>query len=464
MGCSVIGAVVLPLWLVVAASALYLVPGLGGDWMLDPATGDVSFVYFSPMVLAVRGGLVGALTLAMGTPLISLGFLLFSGAGMLGRRRARFEAHDLNEQVGRAALDGELVVRKRSKTGRTAHAIPISVGAASALRRLLARGFDLALLSSTVLGAALFGVLLDTAGVGWEGLTQRTPLLFALAAGASLQLVQWLGVADRGQTLGKILFDIRLAQKGEQHRPGLVSGLFLRHVLFETLEVWAAAFGAWLSAAVLAATLAQSEYSVLFVIFALREVMTYVLWPLLLAGLQAARSLPLLFAGTQGLHDWVSGTWVVRTAVGERVEEAVPLGYRILARAIDGLLVLLAAGLPLSAEAVRLTVLGGEPGWITAGVAFVSTGLGLVVLLSQWMQLVGRGDTVGKRVLGIEVVPLEGERTFQSLVVVREWLAFGGLILALGPFGPVVNGALALSDDRRAIHDQLAGTRVRWRG
>lgn len=453
---------ILPLWLVIASSALYLVPGLGGDWMLDPATGDITFVYHSMFSLIFWGGLAGALVLAMGTPLIALGFLFTSGLQVLGRRRDRADAQTFAQQPAVLELDIELVVRKRGRSGRTANAIAITLGAASPLRRLLARTFDVGLLAATVIGAAIFAVLIDTTGVGWIGLTLQRPLIYGAIAGGLLYLVQWLAVYDRGQTLGKILFDVRLADRAEQGRPGVLRGVVLRHVLFDIGDVFVAAGLAFVASELATQLLSESTLAPLFELFVVREIGYFAFWPLMVFALGALRSVPLLFGLPWALHDLVGRTWVVRTSVGDEGTGDVPLGYRLVARAIDLSLFMGIGGWPLMlgwmlldsddnpVRGLLLLMLGSIPA--------------LAVLSALWGQLLYRGATPGKQLLGIEVVPLQGERSFVTVIVIREWLALFGLALALPGVGTLLDASAALSDDRRAIHDHLAGTRVVWKG
>ena len=118
--------------------------------------------------------------------------------------------------------------------------------------------------------------------------------------------------------------------------------------------------------------------------------------------------------------------------------------------------------LPLTAAA--LLVQGGVE---ASTILPVGLALGLLVGLAfvayQWGTLATRGTTLGKRLVGLRVDRVDGRpATFISHVLLREWV---GTAL-LGNLMPGVYGAIdaisALSDDRRAVHDRLAGTRVVW--
>ena len=72
------------------------------------------------------------------------------------------------------------------------------------------------------------------------------------------------------------------------------------------------------------------------------------------------------------------------------------------------------------------------------------------------------GQTMGKRFTGLAIVTLDGHRpSFQHLILNRylpQWIA--GLVPIVGPLLSVVNVAFIFRDDKRCVHDLIAGTKV----
>jgi uncharacterized RDD family membrane protein YckC len=86
-----------------------------------------------------------------------------------------------------------------------------------------------------------------------------------------------------------------------------------------------------------------------------------------------------------------------------------------------------------------------------------------VLLVIQVYLLVTRGQTIGKKLLGIKIVAYDTEAHpgFVKIILLRGFV--NGVISAI----PVVGGLYALVDacfifreDRRCLHDHLAGTKV----
>lgn len=116
------------------------------------------------------------------------------------------------------------------------------------------------------------------------------------------------------------------------------------------------------------------------------------------------------------------------------------------------------------------TVLAGSAAWVVFAAAGLALG-GLV--LFQWYLLSTRGQTIGKWLLGIRIVDLEGAPSgFFSALVLRSWV-FPGVMSAVVSFSSSVLPFAGLvfwlldylplfGQDRRCLHDYLAGTQVRW--
>jgi uncharacterized RDD family membrane protein YckC len=103
-----------------------------------------------------------------------------------------------------------------------------------------------------------------------------------------------------------------------------------------------------------------------------------------------------------------------------------------------------------------------NPALLLAGFATVGGGV-LILLVVQIYLLVTRGQTLGKMLLGIKIVNFEDEENPGFVKVVLLRLFVNGLIGAV----PFVGLAYSFADvlcifreDRRCIHDLLAGTKV----
>ncbi|HEY3450778.1 MAG TPA: RDD family protein [Myxococcales bacterium] len=93
---------------------------------------------------------------------------------------------------------------------------------------------------------------------------------------------------------------------------------------------------------------------------------------------------------------------------------------------------------------------------------------GLLLWFVQCWGLAVRGQTIGKRLLGIQIVDqFDRPGGFVRALLVRSWV-FGFLVALVqgwvGPAGaliPLIDVLLIFLADRRCLHDYLAGTRVR---
>jgi uncharacterized RDD family membrane protein YckC len=88
-------------------------------------------------------------------------------------------------------------------------------------------------------------------------------------------------------------------------------------------------------------------------------------------------------------------------------------------------------------------------------------GMGAVVAVNGYLWTT-RAQSIGKLAMGIKIVTLDGRNADFARIVFRRFLPTS--LVALIPF---VGGILALADalaifrnDRRCIHDHIAGTRV----
>ncbi len=91
----------------------------------------------------------------------------------------------------------------------------------------------------------------------------------------------------------------------------------------------------------------------------------------------------------------------------------------------------------------------------------IAYSLVVFVLLHGYL-LWKRGQTIGKKMVGISIVTTEGKIPDLWPLILRRYLPFAllPLIPVLGPFIPCVDVLLIFRKDRRCFHDLLAGTRV----
>lgn len=149
-------------------------------------------------------------------------------------------------------------------------------------------------------------------------------------------------------------------------------------------------------------------------------------------------------------------------------QELADVWMRLLARMIDGLIV---GGLvsvivvPLVVVIFVLTVNSGDSGGTFVGVllltelaAFVLTLVGQYVYDVEYAKR--SGQTVGKRVLKLRIVPLDPRQPLDRGTLAKRWLVSspGGLVPGLGLF----NALWCLWDQpyRQCLHDKFAKTVV----
>jgi uncharacterized RDD family membrane protein YckC len=88
---------------------------------------------------------------------------------------------------------------------------------------------------------------------------------------------------------------------------------------------------------------------------------------------------------------------------------------------------------------------------IVGGIVFI----GFVI---QWILITTRGQTVGKFLTCIRVVTVGGRLPgFVVGVVIRNWLR---VLLGLIPFVGLIDILFIFGEDKRCLHDYIAGTRV----
>jgi len=83
----------------------------------------------------------------------------------------------------------------------------------------------------------------------------------------------------------------------------------------------------------------------------------------------------------------------------------------------------------------------------------------LGIFIVQIILLTKSGQTVGKKLMKIKIVKICSEENggFRSNVLLR---GFVNALLFLIPFYPLIDLLFIFSDDRRCLHDRIAGTKV----
>ncbi len=138
------------------------------------------------------------------------------------------------------------------------------------------------------------------------------------------------------------------------------------------------------------------------------------------------------------------------------------LATRLVARAVDGLCQVVLAGACLLLPALLVERMAADTqAEATARVALLVLAV-LGILASAWLypvlfELLWRGQTPGKRMMGLAVTDLQGRAPSPAAVVIRNLLLLVDLLPAVGLVGLV---AASLDPHSRRIGDMVAGTMV----
>ena len=130
---------------------------------------------------------------------------------------------------------------------------------------------------------------------------------------------------------------------------------------------------------------------------------------------------------------------------------------RLLARLLDIVFGIVSALVP------GLIVTFLTNGNFDPGSFFLGAGVGIIsFVIYQWYLLATTGQTIGKKYLKIKIVNKDGEQAgFFVNVVLREWvMALIGIFPAIGGIIQIVDLLFIFRDDRKCIHDIIAGTVV----
>jgi uncharacterized RDD family membrane protein YckC len=171
-----------------------------------------------------------------------------------------------------------------------------------------------------------------------------------------------------------------------------------------------------------------------------------------------------LFAGSPSV--WETPTGLTEPgAVFVHGQRLAHPGVRLLASLLDGGIFVVAfiVGIVLTSLCLGVGIVPsleqcareGRVPW-EAGLVFVF--IPLLTTIYQWNSITISGQTIGKMVLGIQIRTLDGQLPgFFQGVILRNWLR---QLLSFIPLFGLIDVLFIFGDNRRCLHDYLAGTRV----
>jgi uncharacterized RDD family membrane protein YckC len=120
-------------------------------------------------------------------------------------------------------------------------------------------------------------------------------------------------------------------------------------------------------------------------------------------------------------------------------------------------------------------MLDGLVGGLVPMIAFVAlrdaegkpSGVGMAIACLWWLGLIGyqvfllatRGQTLGKKWMGIKVVRTDGGPASAGSLIVMRFVVAQGILGAIPVYG-LIDVLFIFRDDRRCVHDLIAGTKV----
>jgi uncharacterized RDD family membrane protein YckC len=131
------------------------------------------------------------------------------------------------------------------------------------------------------------------------------------------------------------------------------------------------------------------------------------------------------------------------------------VGTRFAGNFLDGILFI-----PPLIPGGAVLLAGGDD---MATVALVVVGVGAALFAAfQWYLVATTGQSLAKRWLSMRIVKLDGSPVnFVSGVVLRSWVLFPlQLIPYVGNLIGLVDAVMIFGQDRRCLHDRIAGTKV----
>ena len=134
---------------------------------------------------------------------------------------------------------------------------------------------------------------------------------------------------------------------------------------------------------------------------------------------------------------------------------------------VAGFICILPGGLMLGSDLLLRLLKGEWPddfdvGRVAGGFAMLAVGLLVVFVVQTWL-LTTRGQTIGKRMLGIRIVRYRdgSPAGFVHAVLLRSWLInLIGLVPTVGNYFPFLDLGFIFGPERRCLHDLIADTKV----
>ncbi len=172
---------------------------------------------------------------------------------------------------------------------------------------------------------------------------------------------------------------------------------------------------------------------------------------------------PNIYGAPQGAQNPYAAPEAHLEDVSEAAEvELAGRGNRLAAAIVDGL----AYMVPVFIAAVAVPGLldtTGELGSGAAGGVLVFVGLWLVAVLVINVVLLHKdGQTLGKKLMSIKIVQVDGSRAGLGRTLGLRYIvnALPSVLPVIGNIYPLVDTLLIFRQDRRCIHDHIAGTIV----
>ncbi len=142
--------------------------------------------------------------------------------------------------------------------------------------------------------------------------------------------------------------------------------------------------------------------------------------------------------------------------------EDAPLGARgsrLAARIVDNVATAVGA-----IPGILIVCAGGTEEIVVLALLVMIVGV-FGVVFYNWYLTATEGRTIGKRALGLRIVKVDGSPVdFVSGVIMRTWVLgfITGLanLFYLGPIVSLIDTLLIFAEDRRCLHDHIAGTKV----
>lgn len=139
-------------------------------------------------------------------------------------------------------------------------------------------------------------------------------------------------------------------------------------------------------------------------------------------------------------------------------------GIRLVAAIIDGLL-MMAIVFPLMFATGYFTMAmeAAQTGQQNFGMQILWSLGGLLLFFAvQYLPLSQSGQTWGKKVMRIKIVDMDGHKPDLTTLMGKRYLFQQGIVLipCLGMVIWLVDSLMIFRQDRRCLHDQIAGTRV----